>query len=123
MKKMSYKWLGFLVILSILSTHCSKKKKSAESFETGKNIYEANCSACHGITGSGDGPGSAALNPKPRNYKKDGFKYGSALDEVKRTIEEGIEGTDMPPWAEVLTDEQITQVAEYVKTLAASSVE
>lgn len=123
MRKISIQWMAILVILSIFSGQCGKKKKSAESFETGKNIYEANCSACHGITGGGDGPGSAALNPKPRNYKKDGFKYGSALDEVKRTIVEGIDGTDMPPWADVLTDEQIIQVAEYVKALAASSVE
>ncbi|MDH4199001.1 MAG: cytochrome c [Spirochaetia bacterium] len=111
------------VVLAGFSFQCGKKKKIEESIETGKNIYEANCSPCHGINGEGDGPGAAALNPKPRNYKKDGFKYGSSIEEVKRTISEGIEGTAMPTWAEVLTDDQITHVAEYVKSLAASSAE
>ena len=117
------KYICCVIILSLLTIQCHKKKKADESIETGKSIYGANCSACHGEHGEGDGPGAAALNPKPRNYKKDGFQYGSSLEEVKRTINEGIEGTAMPSWAEVLTDEQITQVAEYVKSLAASSVE
>jgi cbb3-type cytochrome c oxidase subunit III len=123
MHRKSVKYICVISIVSFLAIQCNKKKKAEESIETGKNIYEANCSACHGINGEGDGPGAAALNPKPRNYKKDGFKYGSSQEEVKRTINEGIEGTAMPSWAEVLTDEQITQVAEYVKSLAASSVE
>lgn len=117
------KYISVIGILLLFTTQCNKKKKTDESIETGKNIYEANCSACHGVNGEGDGPSAASLNPKPRNYKKDGFKYGSSLEEVRRTIIEGIEGTAMPEWSEILTDEQITQVAEYVKTLAASSVE
>lgn len=123
MNKKLLKYVCFIAVVAFAASHCNKRKKSEESLETGKNIYEANCAACHGINGEGDGPGAAALNPKPRNYRKDGFKYGSSLEEVKRTINEGIEGTAMPTWAEVLTDEQITQVAEYVKTLAASSAE
>ncbi|MDH4261643.1 MAG: cytochrome c [Spirochaetia bacterium] len=123
MIKKTITFLCLLGVLSLITLQCNKKKKADESIENGKNIYEANCSACHGISGEGDGPGAAALNPKPRNYKKDGFKYGSSIEEVKRTINEGLEGTAMPSWAEVLTDEQITQVAEYVKSLAASSVE
>ena len=123
MMKKAITYFCLIIFLSLLVVECSKKKKTEESIENGKNIYEANCSACHGVNGEGDGPGAAALNPKPRNYKKDGFKYGSSLEEVKRTINEGLEGTAMPNWSEVLTDEQITQVAQYVKSLAASSAE
>lgn len=123
MHKKTIKLLCLFFTISIFAFQCNKKKKADESIETGKNIYEANCSACHGINGEGDGPGAAALNPKPRNYKNDGFKYGSSLEEVKRTINEGIEGTAMPAWAEVLTEEQMIQVAEYVKSLAANSAE
>ena len=31
-------------------------------------IFTQRCSVCHGMSGTGDGPGAAALNPKPRNY-------------------------------------------------------
>ena len=116
---------GSLLFLS-MSINCGGKlgnnPKSSKDFP-GKSIYEANCSPCHGMKGEGDGPAGANLNPKPRNYAKDGFKYGSSIEEVKRTVLEGIDGTAMPPWSNVLSDEQIVQVAEYVKFLASQSVE
>jgi mono/diheme cytochrome c family protein len=33
-----------------------------------ESIFMQRCSVCHGMSGTGDGPGAAALNPKPRNY-------------------------------------------------------
>ena len=37
-------------------------KKEAQS------IFELRCTPCHGPKGAGDGPGSAGLTPKPRNF-------------------------------------------------------
>src|SRR5574341_1474261 len=36
--------------------------------KAGKAKYDANCVACHGATGKGDGPAAAALNPKPQDH-------------------------------------------------------
>lgn len=33
-----------------------------------KEIFQNRCTVCHGEHGKGDGPGSAALDPKPRNF-------------------------------------------------------
>jgi mono/diheme cytochrome c family protein len=33
-----------------------------------QEIFSTRCSVCHGTSGKGDGPGAAALNPKPRNF-------------------------------------------------------
>jgi len=33
-----------------------------------KDIYTNRCTVCHGATGKGDGDGSAALDPKPRDF-------------------------------------------------------
>lgn len=33
-----------------------------------KTIFAQRCVPCHGATGTGDGPASASLDPKPRNY-------------------------------------------------------
>lgn len=33
-----------------------------------KITFEQRCTPCHGATGNGDGPASASLTPKPRNY-------------------------------------------------------
>jgi mono/diheme cytochrome c family protein len=32
------------------------------------DVFEKRCVVCHGKSGKGDGPGAAALTPKPRDY-------------------------------------------------------
>lgn len=41
---------------------------SAEARAEADQIFTSRCVACHGPTGSGEGPTAAALNPKPRNF-------------------------------------------------------
>jgi mono/diheme cytochrome c family protein len=36
--------------------------------EKGGAIYKANCAACHGEGGKGDGPGAGVLKPPPRDH-------------------------------------------------------
>ncbi len=48
-------------------------------------IFEARCSVCHGERGKGDGPGAAALNPKPRDYTDVAWQ-GSVTDEQIRNV-------------------------------------
>lgn len=36
--------------------------------EKAKTVFSQRCVPCHGATGNGDGPASAQLTPKPRNY-------------------------------------------------------
>lgn len=41
---------------------------SAEARAEADQVFTSRCVACHGPTGSGEGPTAAALNPKPRNF-------------------------------------------------------
>jgi mono/diheme cytochrome c family protein len=50
-----------------------------------KKTFDARCSVCHGANGAGDGPGSAALNPKPRNYTDPAWQ-NSVTDEQIRSV-------------------------------------
>jgi len=54
-----------------------------------KTIYQERCSACHGANGRGDGPGSMALNPKPRNYTDKSWQATVSDEQIKRTITYG----------------------------------
>jgi mono/diheme cytochrome c family protein len=83
----------------------------------GKKVFQLNCATCHGVTGTGDGPASTALNPKPANFVKGKFKYGTSDVQLFKTISGGISGSAMPPWKGTLTDEQINHVIYYVKSL------
>jgi mono/diheme cytochrome c family protein len=51
-----------------------------------KEIFDARCSACHGTSGRGDGPGAAALNPKPRNYTDKAWQSSVTDEQIKKTI-------------------------------------
>lgn len=73
-------------------------KKTPELLKQGKASYEANCAACHGDTGKGDGPAGAALEPKPRDLVKGAFKKGIQPAQVFQTISKGIDGTTMAPF-------------------------
>jgi mono/diheme cytochrome c family protein len=39
-----------------------------KAVETGKKVAQTNCVLCHGESGKGNGPGAAALNPKPADW-------------------------------------------------------
>lgn len=55
----------------------------------GKEIFNINCSPCHGKTGDGDGPAGKELNPRPRNFAKEQLKFGNDLNSIQSVISEG----------------------------------
>jgi high-affinity iron transporter len=63
--------------------------------ETGKQVYDINCAACHGATGEGNGPVAFAVKPPPRNLVKDPFKAGDTVDQIFKTVSTGLPNTRM----------------------------
>jgi mono/diheme cytochrome c family protein len=84
----------------------SAPKKTAELVAKGKSSYEMNCAACHGDKGLGDGVAAAALQPKPRNLVTEKYRNGAAPNQVFATLEKGIDGTSMTPFAHLPADER-----------------
>ena len=82
----------------------------------GAKIYAEKCTVCHGPGGKGDGPGGAALNPKPRDHT-DGAYMNARTDEQLSEVVHNGKGA-MPAWKGILTDEQIAAVLKHVRTLA-----
>jgi mono/diheme cytochrome c family protein len=82
----------------------------------GKMLYTINCASCHGNTGEGDGPRSVGLNPPPRNYKTEQFKFGSDIVSIFHTLEKGSPGTSMPSFS-LLPPRDLMAMAHYVRTL------
>jgi mono/diheme cytochrome c family protein len=62
----------------------------------GKTLYASTCATCHGPQGKGDGPGGLGLTPKPRIFTAGtGWKNGTRLEDIFKTLDEGIKGSSM----------------------------
>jgi mono/diheme cytochrome c family protein len=71
------------VALALGLSACSKK---AEPPAAAKQYYAEHCVPCHGAQGRGDGPTSAALNPKPRDYTSGAWQKSVTDDDIKKII-------------------------------------
>jgi len=59
-------------------------------------VYQAQCAACHGATGRGDGPAGLQLEPRPVDFSdKDRARERSTFA-LYQALSQGIEGTAMP---------------------------
>lgn len=85
----------------------------AASLARGKQIFDTNCASCHGATGKGDGPAAQALNPKPAALAVMAPQH--APGDLAWKIETG--RGPMPAWKGVLTQNQIWDVVNYVRSL------
>ncbi len=82
----------------------------------GKQLFLVNCASCHGPEGRGNGERAAELNPKPRNYHTEKFKFGATSPEIFNTIANGSPGTSMPAFA-LLPAEDRWALVHYVRSL------
>jgi hypothetical protein len=62
------------------SSGAASGPSAAEATAEAQQIFATRCTPCHGESGGGDGPASAALTPKPRNFH-DKTWQGSVPDE------------------------------------------
>jgi len=51
-----------------------------------QKVFVGRCASCHGMKGKGDGPGSAALNPKPRDYTNKAWQNTVSDEQIGKTI-------------------------------------
>ena len=91
---------------------------SPESLSAGKRSYTRLCGKCHGPEGAGDGTG--ATGPvAPSDLTDAAWDYGSSDGEMFHVIRDGIPGSaDMEGYAARMSDTDIWNVVNYVRTLA-----
>ncbi len=86
----------------------------------GKMLYAVNCASCHGAMGHGDGDRAPELNPRPRNFTAEKFKFGTAPSQLWNTIRVGSPGTAMATF-ELLPAADRIAIIHYIRTLIPNS--
>ncbi len=124
-----------IIILAFLSF--SFDAFAEADVEKGKALYQRLCAFCHGMEGAGDGPAAQFLNPPPRDFTMGLYKWKSTpFDEYAPSDEDlskmisgmrshdpmpgwdGMNGTSMPGWSDVLGNSDTADIAAYLKSLA-----
>ncbi len=93
--------------------------------ENGETIYVQRCLGCHGEDGDGAGPAAERLNPVPRDFTEAAYKFKTTGfddivpndDDLFRMVRDGMPGTAMPGWGDVLSDQEMWDVIAYILEL------
>ncbi len=65
----------------------------------GQQLYAAQCAACHGAQGHGDGPLAATLNPPPIAFADPERAHQRSVFALYQVITQGLDGTPMPSFS------------------------
>ena len=77
----------------------------------GERIYAARCAQCHGEKGDGNGSAAGQFPLAPTNFQLQRPTLAASL----RALRNGIDGTPMAPWANELSEAELSAVAYYVR--------
>jgi DMSO reductase family type II enzyme heme b subunit len=91
----------------------------------GKATYDKWCSGCHGVEGDGVGYATEYMLPRPRDFTQALYQIRSTESgglptdaDILRVIDEGMPGTAMPGWRELLSQNERQALVGYLKTFS-----
>ena len=89
------------------------------SIEEGRKLYLRHCASCHGPSGKGDGS-MALAGGTPANLTDETWDHGSSDGEIFVVIRDGT-SSDMEPYKDRLTEKQMWQLVNYIRSLGPKS--
>jgi mono/diheme cytochrome c family protein len=90
-----------------------------------EKIFAGRCFTCHGMKGEGDGPGSAALMPKPRNFTDAAWQASVTDDHLAKIIQYGGaavgKSPTMPGNPDLMSKPEVVQaLVAHIRSLSAA---
>ena len=99
------------------------EEAAADPTAEAAEIFENRCAVCHGMSGRGDGEGSAALDPKPRDFTSPEWQKSVTDDHIQKIIVYGGLGVGKSPTMPANPDLDskpavVKELVAYVRDLA-----
>jgi cytochrome c oxidase cbb3-type subunit 3 len=82
--------------------------------KAGEQLFQQNCAFCHAADGTGKNWIGSFLQPHPRNLTDPDAMASMTKDRLRNVIRNGLPGTTMSAWQNVLNDEQIDSIISYI---------
>lgn len=126
--------LGSL-LLSAQETKIKKVPATYTSPSSGKEMFDAYCASCHGLSGKGDGPAAPALKTKPTDLTLLARQNGGTFPAMRvmssiQDVTQNVHGSkDMPVWGPIFSSVgnatpgivkmRISNLTKYIESLQA----
>lgn len=108
------RWRVTLTLLSLLTAAPTWGDDSGGSVESGRAIYNFRCYFCHGYSGDARTLASTYMQPQPRNFVST-TPEELPLERMITAIRDGVPGSGMMPFASILAEHEIHDVAAFVR--------
>lgn len=79
-------------------------------------LYQDFCSVCHGDKGDGDSHAREGLKPPPRDFTEPEIAALLTREYIIKIIANGKPGTAMTAWSSRLNNNEVTAIADYIRT-------
>ncbi len=93
--------------------------------DLGQVTYDRWCAGCHGVDGTGDGPGAGYMLPRPRDFTQALYQIRTTAsgelptdEDILAIIDQGMPGTTMPGWEDLLSNDERDSLVQYLKTFS-----
>jgi len=96
--------------------------RAAPDLRAATTLFSQQCVSCHGLTGQGDGPLAASMDPPPTDFTERARYLDRTVMGLYNTVTQGLDGTAMQAYTE-LDDAQRWALAFYVGQMATSAAE
>ena len=120
------RWWAVAVWFAAASAALASGSLSAQDGDAlGQVTYERWCAGCHGLDGTGDGPGAGYMLPRPRDFTQALYQIRTTAsgdlptdDDILAIIDRGMPGTTMPGWEALLSNDEREALVQYLKTFS-----
>jgi mono/diheme cytochrome c family protein len=89
---------------------------TTELIAQGKTLYQENCTACHGLTGKGDGPDAGKFSNRPVDLTSQSIMAQTSASSLYQAISSGI-APDMPAYGNSLDENERWALVSYLRSL------
>ncbi|MEE2847056.1 MAG: c-type cytochrome [Gemmatimonadota bacterium] len=91
----------------------------------GEALYVKWCAGCHGEDGTGNGVAANTMLPRPRDFTLALYQVRTTATgelptdaDILKVIDEGMPGSTMPGWEDVLTQQERLALVDHLKTFS-----